>query len=214
MEEFEHGIPKNKYNPHAVIVGNPEISENVWIGAFSVIDSLYASLRIGRGTSISDGAKILTHSTVLRCISERRFGKIESKASEIGEFCFIGANATVLMGSMIGHHSVIGAGAVVLENSHIPPYSMIAGVPGRIIGSSKKFLKGVPDESISIVMPAYNEEESVERVVNQAVKELKKISKDFEVVVIDDGSTDQTGKILDRLAGKNKRIRVIHHQKN
>lgn len=214
MEEFDHGIPKNKYNPHAVIVGNPQIGENVWIGAFTVIDALHATLKIGRGTNISDGAKILTHSTVTRCISEKRSGKVESKPTEIGKFCFIGANATVLMGSTIGHHSVIGAGALVLENSHIPPYSMIAGVPGKIIGSSKKFLKGVEDESISIVMPAYNEEESVERVVNQAVTELKKISKDFEVVVVDDGSQDSTGKILDKLAKKNKRIRVIHHKKN
>ena len=214
MEEFEHGIPKNKYNPHAVIVGNPQIGENVWIGAFCIIDSLHASLRIGRGANISDGAKILTHSTVKRAVSERRFGQIESKQTEIGEFCFIGANATILMGSNIGHHSVIGAGAVVLENSKIPPFSIVAGVPGKVVGSSKKFLKNVSAESISIVMPAYNEEESVEKVVSQAVTELKKITKDFEVVVVDDGSTDQTGKILDRLAKKNKIIRIIHHKKN
>src|SRR3989344_4942615 len=169
MEEFEHGIPKNKYNPHAVIVGNPQIGENVWIGAFCIIDSLHASLRIGRGANISDGAKILTHSTVKRAVSERRFGQIESKQTEIGEFCFIGANATILMGSNIGHHSVIGAGAVVLENSKIPPFSIVAGVPGKVVGSSKKFLKNVSAESISIVMPAYNEEESVEKVVSQAV---------------------------------------------
>ncbi len=214
MEEFEHGIPKNKYNPHAVIVGNPEISENVWIGAFCVIDSLHASLRIGRGTNISDGAKILTHSTVKRCISERWFGEVESKPTEIGEFCFIGANATILMGADIGHHSVVAAGCVVPQNASIPPYSLVVGIPGKIIGSSKKFLKGVETESISVVMPAYNEEESVEGVVNQAVAELKKITKDFEVVVVDDGSTDQTSKVLDRLAKKNKIMRVIHHKKN
>lgn len=214
MEEFDHGIPKNKYNPHAVIVGNPKISENVWIGAFTIIDSLHSSLKIGRGTNISDGAKILTHSTVKRAISERRFGQVESMPSEIGEFCFIGANATVLMGAKIGHHSVIAAGCVVPQDALIPPYSLVAGVPGKIIGSSKKFLKEVEGESISVVMPAYNEEESVERVVNQAIIELKKISKNFEVVVVDDGSQDSTGEILDRLAKKNKRIRVIHHKKN
>lgn len=214
MEEFEHGIPKNKYNPHAVIIGNPQIGDNVWIGAFTVIDSLHNSLKIGRGTNISDGVKILTHSTVRRAISERRFGKVESKASEIGEFCFIGANATVLMGAKIGHHSIIAAGSLVTEDSIIPPFSIIAGVPGKIIGSSKKFLKNIPNEGISVVMPAYNEEESVERVVNQAISELKKISKDFEVVVVNDGSTDKTGKIIDRIAKKNKWVRVVHHKKN
>lgn len=214
MEEFDHGIAKNKYNPHAIIVGNPEIGENVWIGAFTVIDALHSSLKIGRGTNIADGAKIITHSTVRRAISERRFGQVESNPTEIGEFCFIGANATVLMGAKIGHHSVIAAGAVVAPNTSIPPYSLVAGVPGKIIGKSHKFLKDVEKESISIVMPAYNEEESVERVVKQASTELRKISKDFEIVVVDDGSTDQTGKILDRLSKKNKRIRVVHHKKN
>ncbi|KKQ34493.1 MAG: Glycosyltransferase, partial [Microgenomates group bacterium GW2011_GWA2_37_6] len=214
MEEFEHGIPKNKFNPHALIFGNPEIGENVWIGAFCIIDSLHNSLSIGRGTNIADGAKILTHSTVIRCISERRFGKVESKPTSIGEFCFIGANAVVLMGANIGHHSVVAAGSVIPQNASIPPYSIVAGVPGKVIGSSKKFLKDVPSESVSIVIPAYNEEESVEKVVSQAVTELKKITNDFEVVVVDDGSEDSTGKILDRLAKKNKRIRVIHHKEN
>ena len=37
------------------------------------------------------------------------------------------------MGSRVGHHSVIGAGAVVLEDTVIPPYSLVVGVPARIV---------------------------------------------------------------------------------
>ncbi len=45
------------------------------------------------------------------------------------------------MGVHIGHHSVIAAGCVVTENTRIPSYSIVAGVPGIIIGTTKKFLK-------------------------------------------------------------------------
>jgi carbonic anhydrase/acetyltransferase-like protein (isoleucine patch superfamily) len=37
------------------------------------------------------------------------------------------------MGARIGHHSVIGAGAVVLEDTVIPPYSLMVGVPARVV---------------------------------------------------------------------------------
>lgn len=214
MEYFDHGIPDNKYNKHAWIIGNPEIGEAVWIGAFCLIDAGYASLVIGKGTDISSGVQILTHSTVKRCISERRFGKIESAATEIGEFCFIGANATILKGSKIGHHSVVAAGAIVTEGSNIPPYSMVAGVPAKIIGSSKKFLTDIDKEAISVVIPAYNEATNVENVVREAVDALDEFTKDYEIVLVNDGSTDRTGEIIDRIAAKNKKVRALHHKIN
>ncbi len=39
------------------------------------------------------------------------------------------------MGAKIGHHSIIAAGAVVLEGMEVPPYSLVAGVPARIVRS-------------------------------------------------------------------------------
>lgn len=213
MEEFDHGLPANPYNKHAWIVGKPEIAENVWIGAFCLIDALYAPLKIGRGVNISTGAQVLTHSTVKRTVSERAFGSIEFAPTEIGEFCFIGTNAVVLKGCQIGHHSVIGAGAVVPENSIIPPYSLVVGVPGKVVGSSKKFLKDVEGESLSIVIPAYNEEKNVEYVVREAIEEVKKLKIPYEIVLVNDGSTDGTAKIIDRLA-RDRSIRVVHHEKN
>lgn len=204
---------KKKYNKHTWIAGNPEIGDGVWIGAFTLIDGLHNKLTIGRGCNISSGAQILTHSTVRRSISERRFGQIDSAPTEIGEFCFIGTNAVVLKGVKLGHHSVVAAGAVIPEDMKIPPYSVIAGVPAKIIGSSKKFLKDLDQETISVVIPAYNEAETVERVVKDAKAELEKIKIPYEIVIVDDGSTDKTGVIIDKLA-KHKFIRAIHHQKN
>ena len=62
----------------------------------------------------------------------------------------------------------------------------------------------------SIIVPAYNEaqyiEECVESVLNQDYD-------NFEVIVVDDGATDETPQIIDSLAQKSKKVKVIH-QKN
>lgn len=214
MNDFDHGLPDNKYNKHSWIVGNPEIAEHVWIGAFCLIDALHAPLKIGKGTNVSSGVQILTHSTVKRCVSEGRYGDIDYSPTTIGEFCFIGTNAVILRGVILGHHSVVGAGAIVSEGMNIPPYSLLAGVPAKIIGTSKKFLKGVEDESITISIPAYNEEKSIKKVVREAICAVKRITRNFEILLVDDGSIDSTGKIIDSLARKDRHIKVIHHKEN
>jgi acetyltransferase-like isoleucine patch superfamily enzyme len=125
-------LPPNPYNPFAWIAGTPTIGEGTWIGAFTLIDGL-GGLKIGRGCNISSGAQILSHSTVRRCLTERRHDKIDCKPTEIGDFTFVGANAVVQMGAKVGDHCVIAAGAVVLEDAAIPPYSLVAGVPARVV---------------------------------------------------------------------------------
>lgn len=214
MDDFNHQIPDNPYNKHAWILGKPEIGEQVWIGAFCVIDAFHASLKIGRGTDISSGVQILTHSTIRRSISERRFDGVDSAPVEIGEFCSIGTGATILMGVKIGHHSIVGAGAVVTQFMNIPPYSVVGGVPAKIIGSSLKFLEGVEKESISVVIPAYNEASTIESVANEVTAVLKKTKLDYEIVLVDDGSTDQTGRRIDDLSKSDKHVRSLHHKQN
>lgn len=125
-------LPPNPYNPFCWVAGQPEIGEGTWIGAFTLIDGL-GGLRIGKGCNVSSGAQILSHSTVRRCVTERRHPAVDKKPTEIGDFVFIGANAVVQMGARVGHHSVIGAGAVVLEDADIPPYSLVVGVPARVV---------------------------------------------------------------------------------
>jgi len=136
----DHGIPPNKYNPHAWIIGDPTIGEETWIGAFTLVDSRRAKVTIGKGCNISNGVQIVTHSTVKRCVSEGKYDQVDHANVTIGDYCFIGLNAVILMGATIGDHSVIGAGAVVSEHMEIPPYSIAAGVPAKIIGSSRKFI--------------------------------------------------------------------------
>jgi len=140
MTSDEHGIPPNKYNPHAWIINNPEIGEGTWIGAFTVIDGI-GGLKIGKWCDISCGVHIVTHSTVKRCVTERKCEEIEKSETIIEDHVFIGENATVLRGVHIGHHSVIAAGAVIKEDMAVPPYSLVAGVPGRVVRNIKSEVK-------------------------------------------------------------------------
>lgn len=137
-EDFErlHHLPANPYNPHAWILGDPEIGDDVWIGAFTVIDGS-GGLTIGHGCDISAGAQIYTHSTVERAVSDRA-RPIRREATRIGRNVHIGAQAVILMGCDIGDHSVVGAGAVVREGTIAPPYSVLVGVPARIIADGAR----------------------------------------------------------------------------
>jgi len=136
---FDHGFPPNPYNPHAWILGNPDIGKDVWIGPFTLIDAKYAKVTIGKGCNISTGAQVISHSTVHRCVSEKTYDNVDASDTVIEEYSFIGSNAVVMMGCRIGHHSIVGAGCIVTENTTIPPYSIVAGVPGKIVGTTNKY---------------------------------------------------------------------------
>ena len=122
-----------EYNKFCWITGAPSIGEGTWIGGFTLIDGL-GGLSIGRGCDISSGAQILSHSTVRRCISERR-EEIEYRQTIVEDHVFVGSGAIILMGCQVGHHSIIAAGAVLREGTIVPPYSLYAGVPARFIKS-------------------------------------------------------------------------------
>lgn len=130
-------LPPNPYNPLTWVVGRPKIGKGTWIGAFCLIDG-QGGLEIGKGCDVSSGAHLLTHSTVRRCVTERAYNQVDRAPTKIGDYVFIGENATVLKGTVIGHHTVIGAGALVKENSRIPPYSLVVGVPAKIVRNIKK----------------------------------------------------------------------------
>jgi len=67
---------------------------------------------------------------------------------------------------------------------------------------------------VSIFFPAYNEEGNIECAVRSAVDVLSDLCSDYEVLVVDDASTDRTGEIVDSLASQNPKIRVVHHPEN
>ncbi|HWX45869.1 MAG TPA: glycosyltransferase family 2 protein [Solirubrobacteraceae bacterium] len=65
---------------------------------------------------------------------------------------------------------------------------------------------------LSVVAPVYNEEELVERFVRRACAAVADYT--FELVLVNDGSTDATPELLDRMAAEDPRIRVIHLSRN
>lgn len=66
-----------------------------------------------------------------------------------------------------------------------------------------------PTPSISVIIPAYNCEEYLETCVDSV---LKQTFTDFEIILVDDGSPDNSGKICDGLAVKHNRITVLHQE--
>ena len=67
---------------------------------------------------------------------------------------------------------------------------------------------------LSVFLPAYNEEMTIERVVLSVLTKLKKIAEQYELIVINDGSSDETRQIIERLAEKYSEIKLINHPKN
>jgi len=68
--------------------------------------------------------------------------------------------------------------------------------------------------SITVVFPMFNEEAYVERAVGAARGVLESTGFDFEIIVVDDASTDGTGPVADRLALADARVRVVHNPVN
>ncbi len=68
--------------------------------------------------------------------------------------------------------------------------------------------------SLTLFFPAWNEEEYVERAVARAAKVLSQITSDWEILIVNDASTDRTREIADALASTDPRIRAIHHETN
>lgn len=67
-------------------------------------------------------------------------------------------------------------------------------------------------KSLSVVIPAYNEETNIRLgAVDKVVAYLERRSYPWELLIVDDGSTDGTGKLLDNIVKSDKRIKVIHN---
>ncbi len=68
--------------------------------------------------------------------------------------------------------------------------------------------------SISVVLPAYNEEAVIATTVAQVFQALSRTVADFEILVVNDGSEDKTGAIVAAIAVREPRVRLITHQVN
>ncbi len=69
-------------------------------------------------------------------------------------------------------------------------------------------------KSISIIIPACNEEQGIESAVLHNIETFKALDFDFEVIIVNDKSEDRTGEIAESLASRYPNIKVFHHDSN
>lgn len=69
-------------------------------------------------------------------------------------------------------------------------------------------------KGISVFFPTYNDAESIAPLVEAALQVLPSLTNQYEVIVVNDGSTDSTAAVLEKLARDNPRVRIINHESN
>ena len=67
---------------------------------------------------------------------------------------------------------------------------------------------------VSIVLPAYDEELNIAQAIEEATRTAERLLADHEVIVVDDGSTDRTGRIVREIAALDPRVRLVAHPAN
>ncbi|MCX7990307.1 MAG: glycosyltransferase family 2 protein, partial [Aquificaceae bacterium] len=67
---------------------------------------------------------------------------------------------------------------------------------------------------LSLVIPAYNEEENIPLLYERLKPVLERLGKEYEIVFVDDGSVDATWEKLKKIAEEDKRVKLIRFRKN
>ena len=75
-------------------------------------------------------------------------------------------------------------------------------------------IASLPSASLSVVFPAFNEEANIKRTVESAREILPKLATEWEIIVVNDGSSDATQGICDDLANRHADVVAIHHPRN
>jgi putative flippase GtrA len=91
-----------------------------------------------------------------------------------------------------------------------PTHSLPVSWPAR----ERPTLAVVTHHSLSVVLPAYNEEEAITTTISHVLNALTAWSLDFEIIVVDDGSTDRTGALVAALAASAPQVRLVTHPVN
>ena len=67
---------------------------------------------------------------------------------------------------------------------------------------------------ISVVVPVFNEEESLPHFYKELIKNLPRLNKDYEIIFVDDGSNDSSLNIIKQLENENKQVKVVGFSRN
>ena len=152
------------------VIGNVEMLEysSIWFNSVARAD--VNKILIGRYSNVQDGSVLHCDDDYPLIIGD--YVTVGHKAilhgCTIEDHVLVGMGATILNGAVIGRGCIIGAGAVVKENMVVPPFSMLAGVPAKI-------LKQLPEDTTALH--------------NHAVKYKTLWAKRYAILPEDDGES-------------------------
>ena len=129
---------------NALVIGDVTIGAgtNLWFNV--VVRGDVSSISLGPRVNLQDGVIVHTDYGTPNDIEGHVVAGHGAvlHGRRIGHGCLIGMKAVLLSGSEIGAESLVAAGCVVPERMVVPPRSLVAGVPGKIIGEvSQKWLE-------------------------------------------------------------------------
>src|SRR4030095_7522796 len=92
------------------------------------------------------------------------------------------------------------------------PY--VDGRPGHLLATLPAKIVMKDEIDVSVVIPLLNEEESLDQLYQQLHEVLDTLPKSYEIIFVDDGSTDASFKVLKRLHDQDSHVRVIRFRRN
>ncbi len=141
MKTFDTIFHPEKIDPTAYLAPGTIVRGDVTMGArssawfYAVIRGDTERISIGADTNLQD-ACILHADAGYPCVLGNRVTVGHAAVvhgARVEDDVMIGMRAVILNGAKIGSGSIIGAGAVVPERMEVPPYSLVLGVPGRVV---------------------------------------------------------------------------------
>ena len=120
--------------PTAALIGSVELGEGVSVWHGSVLRGDLNRIVVGARSNLQDGSVVHVGDRDAALIgADVVVGhRAVVHGCHVEDGVLVGIGATILDGSVIGHGSVIAAGAVVTAGAQVPPYSLVAGVPGKV----------------------------------------------------------------------------------
>ncbi len=139
LYKFEGHYPKIDEKAYAfnasTVIGKVELKEYSSVWPNVTIRGDVNRIEVGRYTNIQDNS-VLHVADDYACVVGDFVTVGHSAllhACTVEDHCLIGMHATVLDGAVIGRGSIVAAGAVVTKGTIVPPFSLVAGIPAKVI---------------------------------------------------------------------------------
>lgn len=102
------------------------------------------------------------------------------------------------------------------SEEHMSQQDVQVNSVASLVGATSQLKENtlLTQKSLSVVLPAYNEEEIIGTTIERVIATLEPWLVDFELVVVNDGSYDETQAVIASIAGRDARVRFINHERN